>query len=296
MPEPELLGSDPVSLLVLLPCYNEETHLEKTLACLKGQTLKDFTCLVSDNHSTDRTWDILQDAAGSDDRFHIARHEENIGGQRNIASLVRRSRDHAAGRYAMIFAGHDLISDSYLERCVAFLERDTEKKYSMVGGRMHWMSPEDQPIKEIEDAYYEFYLKTGLDAFIESTIRLANCTILNSVVRKELLHDLDFESWPLMRSFDHIMISYFSSRGFIFLEENERYLRRVEASRPEGYLDRLAGKTDLGFPTMQRNFFDYYLRVFESRFPDMLAAERSYYSTRIFEVLGKRFGFPAYQG
>jgi glycosyltransferase involved in cell wall biosynthesis len=46
-------------LWVVVPCYNEEERIADTLHALAAQTDDDFTLLIVDNGSTDRTWEAI---------------------------------------------------------------------------------------------------------------------------------------------------------------------------------------------------------------------------------------------
>ena len=51
-----------------LPVYNGERFLPNALASIRGQTFADFRLVVSDNASTDRTVDIVEEHAAQDER------------------------------------------------------------------------------------------------------------------------------------------------------------------------------------------------------------------------------------
>ncbi|MFD2837285.1 glycosyltransferase [Azotobacter vinelandii] len=48
--------------------------------------------LISDNHSTDRTLEIIQDTVGSDDRFKISQQDKNLGSFENFKFVFRKYR------------------------------------------------------------------------------------------------------------------------------------------------------------------------------------------------------------
>jgi glycosyltransferase involved in cell wall biosynthesis len=59
-----------VNLWVVVPAYNEEVGIGKTLQALTAQEDRDFTLVVVDNGSTDRTGEIVRAQAG-DLRLHL---------------------------------------------------------------------------------------------------------------------------------------------------------------------------------------------------------------------------------
>jgi len=92
----------PPALTIGLPVYNGARHLKQALESLLAQTHSDFELIVSDNASTDGTWEILGEFAQHDPRISLHRHSTNIGPVANF----RRVLDLASGKYFM-WAGAD---------------------------------------------------------------------------------------------------------------------------------------------------------------------------------------------
>lgn len=103
-----------------LPVYNGERFLPDALESLVAQTLGDFTVLISDNASTDRTGEIGRAVAARDPRFVYHRHEVNRGAAPNFNFCV----DRAEGTYFKWMAHDDLCLPDYLARCVERLDWD----------------------------------------------------------------------------------------------------------------------------------------------------------------------------
>jgi glycosyltransferase involved in cell wall biosynthesis len=72
----------PITLSVVIPAFNEEGNIGKTIseACAVGQELcDDFEVIIVDDGSTDRTSELILDAARLDPRVKLMRHETNRG-------------------------------------------------------------------------------------------------------------------------------------------------------------------------------------------------------------------------
>ena len=84
---------------ISIPVLNEEDNhlfLYDRLDALskKMSELCDIEFVFSDNHSDDRTWDILQDLSSKDDRIKGIRFSKNYGFQRSIfANYIHTSGD-----------------------------------------------------------------------------------------------------------------------------------------------------------------------------------------------------------
>jgi hypothetical protein len=128
---PRATGSFPVRASVVIPVRNRERTIEEAvMSALRQQAPFDFNVLVVDNHSTDRTTEILVDLARRHNRLvHLipARKDLGIGGCWNEAIYSSR-----CGEYAVQLDSDDLYADERtLERIVAKFE---EGAYAMVIG------------------------------------------------------------------------------------------------------------------------------------------------------------------
>src|SRR5947208_4941784 len=78
----------PPPLSILMPVYNAARYLRETIESLLAQPYQNYVVLISDNCSTDGSWDILQEYAHRDPRFQLTRQPENAGAYRNGVALV----------------------------------------------------------------------------------------------------------------------------------------------------------------------------------------------------------------
>jgi hypothetical protein len=128
-PVPPADESFPVEASVIIPVRNrEKTILEAVQSALRQSTQFSFNVIVVDNHSTDRTTEILRGIADSRFVHRIPqRRDLGIGGCWNDAVA-----SPACGRYAVQLDSDDLYaSESSLSRLVEELKRGP---YAMVIG------------------------------------------------------------------------------------------------------------------------------------------------------------------
>jgi glycosyltransferase involved in cell wall biosynthesis len=103
-----------------LPVFNGEQFLEQSLDSILAQTYTDFELIISDNASTDRTESICRRYAERDARVRYHRQPHNRGvtwNFRQVASVAR-------GGYFLWTAHDDRFAPEYIERCVAFLQKN----------------------------------------------------------------------------------------------------------------------------------------------------------------------------
>ncbi|MGY1813846.1 glycosyltransferase family 2 protein [Blastococcus sp. SYSU D00820] len=103
---------------ILVPTYNGERFLKKTLRSALEQTYKEIEVVVADDASTDSTPEILAAAAEADPRIRVIRHESNVGAFRNPALLLEAAR----GEYVKFLLHDDLL----MRDCVKDLVRGME--------------------------------------------------------------------------------------------------------------------------------------------------------------------------
>ena len=107
-------------LAIGLPVYNGEDYLEETLLSLQKQTFQDYTLVISDNASTDRTGEICQTYASMDPRIHYLRNEKNIGAYQNWYRVFELS----SSEYFASVADDDLYAPEYMQKCIDLLDCD----------------------------------------------------------------------------------------------------------------------------------------------------------------------------
>lgn len=96
---------------IVVPVYNREVLIRRTLDSILSQSFKDFECIVSDNHSTDGTHAVLVEYADHDSRIKILSQPQNVGPVKNWLAGVAACR----GEFVKI-----LFSDDWMESdCLA---------------------------------------------------------------------------------------------------------------------------------------------------------------------------------
>jgi glycosyltransferase involved in cell wall biosynthesis len=97
-----------------LPIYNAGLSLHTALDSLLAQTYTNFELIISDNASTDETWEICQDYAARDPRIKLYRNEKNQGATNNFIRVFELS----SGEYFMWAAHDDSWDAAFVASCV----------------------------------------------------------------------------------------------------------------------------------------------------------------------------------
>lgn len=97
----------PISISIIIPIYNSEKYVKKTMSSIVSQTLKDIEIICINDCSTDDSLKMLKRVQKSDKRIKIINNKKNLGPgiSRNLGILKSK------GEYI-----HFLDSDDWLER------------------------------------------------------------------------------------------------------------------------------------------------------------------------------------
>ncbi|MDV3223306.1 glycosyltransferase family 2 protein [Intrasporangium sp.] len=102
----------------LVPTYNGEAFLKRTLDSLAAQTWQELEILIGDDCSSDATPEIVRAFAEEHANVVVVERESNLGWLRNSNDLMAR----ASGEL-LFFAFHDdVVAPTYVERLAEALE------------------------------------------------------------------------------------------------------------------------------------------------------------------------------
>jgi len=102
------------SISVIVPAYNEEKYLAKTLKTLRNQTFKDYELIVVDNNSKDRTNEIARKLA---DRVVVEK-------KKGYHNATNRGAKEAKGKIIAFCDADSLYPRDWLEKIMADFENN----------------------------------------------------------------------------------------------------------------------------------------------------------------------------
>lgn len=117
-----------VLVSVIIPCYNKERYIERTLASVLEQTYANFEVVVVDDCSTDQSWRVVQSFVEKDSRFKAERNKVNKGGDycRNRGFTLSK------GEYVIFLDGDDWLAKDCIADRLAEMEAEENSKYDMI--------------------------------------------------------------------------------------------------------------------------------------------------------------------
>jgi len=106
-----------MQISVVMPVWNAESTLEKSVTTILNQTLRDFELIIVDDGSVDQTPIILERLSSLDSRICVL-HQSNSG----IVAALSLGIEHARGEYIARADGDDLYEAERLELQLGYLE------------------------------------------------------------------------------------------------------------------------------------------------------------------------------
>lgn len=97
---------------VVIPAYNAEKTIEKTIQSARAQTYSNIEVIIVDDHSRDRTAEIAAAYAKKDNRIKVVQNQSNKG----VASARNRGVGEAKGEWIAFLDSDDRWEPSKLEK------------------------------------------------------------------------------------------------------------------------------------------------------------------------------------
>ena len=110
---------------VIMPAYNGEEFIAQAISSVIAQTVEDWELIVIDDCSEDRTRQIVEDFARSDDRVHLVCNEKNLG----AAGSRNRGLELCSGEYVALLDSDDYWQPQWLDR---MLERARQTQADII--------------------------------------------------------------------------------------------------------------------------------------------------------------------
>lgn len=215
-----------------LPVYNGENFIEETLDSILSQTYEDFELIISDNASTDGTQDICNAYAEKDERIRYCRNEVNLGGSRNY----NRAFELSKGGYFKWAAHDDIISPTYLEKCVEVLDRDPS--VVLCYSKMQYIDAKGNFLKEYDERPNHASPQTFIrfsDFVLKGTGTFEHFGLVRSSVLKKITL---YEGYSLT---DNVLLAELSLQGKFFeIPETLFFIRSHAEQCTQAIPDRVA--------------------------------------------------------
>lgn len=148
---------------IIMPVYNVEKYIEKTLESIKNQTYSDFEVIMVDDGSTDSSGLICDKWTQADPRFKVI-HKENAG----VSAARNTALSFVKGEYVFFMDSNDVIQQETLKELIVSFN---EKQEDSAKNDLYCSDSNGNPFIKINKKYPENSV-TVIDALVTSFI---NC-------------------------------------------------------------------------------------------------------------------------
>lgn len=169
------------ALSVVVPAYNVERYLAACLGSVLEQSHRDLEVIVVDDGSTDRTGEIADRIAATDERVRVV-HQANagLGAARNIGTRL------AVGRYLAFADSDDLVCAGAYERMIGSLEASGSDL--AIGTAYRWEGRRTSLTPLMRENHRRDRIGVHLD---DAPLLLADCFAWNKVFRRSFWDDAE---------------------------------------------------------------------------------------------------------
>jgi glycosyltransferase involved in cell wall biosynthesis len=125
----EILRNQPL-VSVCLPVFNGERYLPEAIASILAQHHRNIELIISDDASTDHSWNILLTIR--DSRLILRRNGRNIGPEHNWNQVLKAAK----GKYVKLFHQDDILDPDCISRQVEALENFPDSVFAFCSRRI----------------------------------------------------------------------------------------------------------------------------------------------------------------
>ncbi len=187
-------------ITVIVPVYNAEKFLERTLMSICNQTYRELEIILVDDGSTDKSLELMERYSEKDNRMKVY-HTENRG-----SSAARNyGLDRASGEYIGFVDADDWLESTMYEKMYHRMKEDLSQLVTCGMNRFFEASGTFESGFEMENGVY-----SGEAAFIE--IMKNNSGPCNKLYDKKMIGDIRFRE-ELKRAEDPQFIFEIVRRG-----------------------------------------------------------------------------------
>ena len=117
------LITQPVSVGIIMPCYNMGEYIEEALDSLQKQTFKDFKIIIADDASTDKKTQQKLKTIHIPSNTDLVFEKNNLG----LSGIRNKYMEQFDTKYVFSFDPDDILEPNFLEKCITYMESHPDK-------------------------------------------------------------------------------------------------------------------------------------------------------------------------
>lgn len=177
---------------VIIPVYNTEKYVDVAVRSIMNQTYKNLEIIITDDCSTDRSFEILEKLAEEDSRIKLFKNETNL----KIVKTLNKMIQQATGKYIARMDADDISLPERIEKQVYFLEKNPD--YALCGTNAVFINEQSKktgktalPVSYEENRFFlQFY-----STFFHPAVMLRSEVYKQNLYDEKFLYSEDYELW-----------------------------------------------------------------------------------------------------
>lgn len=187
------ISSKKTIISIIIPAYNAEKSIERTLKSLINQTYPFWEALIIDNNSTDKTATIIKKYAAQDARIRYLFEKE-----KGPATARNKGLETASGEYIMFCDADDWYSE---DMCNFMLEAIVKEDVDLVTSEPNIILQENVRYNESADFAYHKLSNFGKFEMNKTWQWLCKDTLWNKIFKKSIIDKYQIR-FPINSLFD----------------------------------------------------------------------------------------------
>ncbi|WP_194778587.1 glycosyltransferase family 2 protein [Pararhodonellum marinum] len=167
---------------IIIPNYNKAPYLRETLDSVLSQSFSEWECIIVDDHSSDNSWDILEEYISLHTRIKIYKRPVNRKQGGNAARNY--AIELAKGEYVAFLDSDDIWQPSRLELAIGFLKSQNIESIYSGAIVVRPNSIEKLSSRDVRDGESVFDFILSDDVF---------CPTPSLIMKKELAQEIMFD-------------------------------------------------------------------------------------------------------
>lgn len=167
---------------IIIPLYNVEDYIERTLISIDKQIYKNIEVVVIDDGSTDKSYEVTEKYLSKCNFKYCLCRQDNAG----VSAARNKGLSIASGQYIVFVDSDDVLSPYYVMQMYEQLNNNNNINMAICG---HYIFEDDNAIGTLPQTAGKIEYMSSLDMmekFMYGTIKISIWTIM---VRRDLINN-----------------------------------------------------------------------------------------------------------
>lgn len=234
-----------LNLTIIVPCYNVEKYVEKSIKSILEQTYESIKIIAIDDCSTDKTFSKIKEIQNKySDKMQVYQNKENKG----LAYTRNRGIKLADSEFIGFIDSDDYIDNEYYEKLMTTLAKNeadiaiadmqlVDEDGNLLGAVQSGINPEETELKKAAidnglaaSACNKVFRKTLIEKylFLEGKINEDICSVIPAVLHAKKLAYTNEVAYYYVQRNTSIQNSTFSEKRFDIFDSVELTFDRIK--------------------------------------------------------------------